>query len=302
MSNTLKVIINFFIFVMIAGFIVYIIKSVNQDETTWVEAETVNTFTSNYSKVKTIVLEDTIHIFDVVEDYIYVLHGDKIIKYDAKGIKKLSFKVKPNVRDILLNNDKIYLLYSNLIKVYSLNGDSIYGWNACSDLSDYCSFTVSDNSVFVTDASNKNICQYTKDGNFVQFIESPHDFITPSHAFDITSLNDTIYCVNPGRHLIESYTSKGKFIASFGGPGTEAGFFAGCCNPAYISFNKQGELYTSEKGSPRICKYKKGIFQEVVLNHRLLGGGYHAYEIKNIDNNLWVAHHDKIDIYRKKAN
>ena len=91
MSNTLKVIINFFIFVMIAGFIVYIIKSVNQDETTWVEAETVNTFTSNYSKVKTIVLEDTIHIFDVVEDYIYVLHGDKIIKYDAKGIKKTIF-------------------------------------------------------------------------------------------------------------------------------------------------------------------------------------------------------------------
>ncbi|MCW3785267.1 hypothetical protein [Plebeiibacterium sediminum] len=302
MSNTIKVIINFFIFVMVAGFIVYIIKSVNKDKTTFVETDTVNTFISYYSKVNTIELEDTIEAFAVLNKDIFVLHNDNILKYNSKGIKELSFKTKPEVRDIHLYDNKIFVLYSKMIEVYSLKGDSVFGWNACSDLSDYCAFTIVENFVFVTDASNKNICQYTTDGNFVQFINSPHDFITPSHAFDITHKNDTIYCVNPGRHLIESYTLKGRFIASFGGPGTEAGFFAGCCNPAYISFNSKGDLYTSEKGSPRICRYKNGKFQEVVLNPRLLGGGYHAYEIKNIDNTLWVANHNKIDVYRRKEN
>ena len=84
--------------------------------------------------------------------------------------------------------------------------------------------------VFITDAQNKNIVKYSREGNFKTFIDSPRDFIIPSYSFDILSYNDTLYCVNSGRHLIESYTLDGDFIAAFGGSGTEHGFFAGCCN------------------------------------------------------------------------
>ena len=132
------------------------------------------------------------------------------------------------------------------------------------------------------------------------FIQSPHGFITPSHAFDITSKNDTIYCVNPGRHLIESYTLDGEFLSAFGGSGMEAGFFSGCCNPAYISLNENGNIFTSEKGMPRICYYNSnGKLIEVVLNSRLLGGGHQACEIKANKDTLYVASINKIDMYTK---
>ncbi|MDR2914375.1 MAG: hypothetical protein LBV74_06050, partial [Tannerella sp.] len=109
----------------------------------------------------------------------------------------------------------------------------------------------------------------------------------------------TIYCVNSGRHLIETYTPDGDFIAAFGGPGAESGFFAGCCNPAYISFTSEGDLLTSEKGNPRVSTFERnGNFKEVLLNSRLLGGGNKAYEVGTDGERLFVAGKNKIMIYK----
>ena len=119
----------------------------------------------------------------------------------------------------------------------------------------------------------------------------------------ITKCNDWIDCVNPRRRLIESYSPNGKFIAGFGGAGGDLGSFSGCCIPAYISFDESGDLYTSEKGNPRICLYDRdGNFKEQLLNNRLLGGGNRASAILNNPDRLVIADKNKLRIYQRKNN
>lgn len=299
MNKSLKIIINIAIVLVIIGFIRYMARSVNKNEITYVDTQQEVPFNSRYKKTASFDLPQEINRFELYEDKLYVSAGQSVYIYDTEGELLSSFSTRPDVRDITVGDNCIYLLYPTFIEVYSEDGVLIHTWEACSELSDYCSFALAGNFVFVTDAENKNICQYTNEGNFVRFIKSPRGFIIPSYSFDIESRNDTIYCVNSGRHSVESYTPDGKFIAAFGEPGSEAGFFAGCCNPAYISFTPEGKLLTSEKGNPRIsCFERDGTFREVLLNNRLLGGGNAAYEVRTDGSQLFVAKGNTMNIYQ----
>ncbi len=300
MGKTLKIILNIAIFLVVIGFIWYMARSVNKEEVTYAESQQEAPFVSRYNQVSTFELPEEINRFELHDGKLFVSAGQSVYIYDAGGTRLASFPVKPNARDITAGEGAIYVLYPTFIEVYTANGELLHEWEACSELSDYCSFTLAGDFVFVTDVENKNICKYTKEGNFVKFIQSPRDFIIPSYSFDIESRNDTIYCVNSGRHLIETYTLDGNFIAAFGGPGAEAGFFAGCCNPVYISFTPEGELITSEKGNPRISAFERnGNFKEILLNSRILGGGNNAYEVKSEGEQLFIAGKNKIMIYEK---
>ncbi|MCD7900200.1 MAG: hypothetical protein LUH22_10080 [Bacteroides sp.] len=299
MNKSLKILINIAILLVVAGFIWYMVRSVNKDETTYAETRQETPFNSRYKKISSFDLPQDINRFELHNGKLYISTGQSVYICDSGGNQLASFTVKEGVRDITVGNNRIYVLYPTFIEAYSEEGVLVHEWEACSELSDYCSFALAGDFVFVTDAENKNICQYTTEGNFVRFIKSPRDFIIPSYSFDIESRNDTIYCVNSGRHLVESYTLDGKFIAAFGGPGGEAGFFAGCCNPAYITFTPNGEMITSEKGNPRVSSFERnGTFREVILNSRLLGGGNKAYEVQTDGSQLFAAGKKTINIFQ----
>lgn len=301
MNKSLKIIINIAILLIVIGFIWYMARSVNKDETTYAEIRQEEPFSSRYKKVSSFDLPQEINRFELHDDKLYVSAGQSVYTYDTGGNQLASFHVRADARDITVGEGHVYVLYPTFIEVYSKDGVLVREWEACSELSDYCSFALAGDFVFVTDAENKNICQYTNEGNFVRFIKSPRDFIIPSYSFDIESRNDTIYCVNSGRHLVESYTLDGKFIAAFGGPGGEAGFFAGCCNPAYITFTPDGELITSEKGNPRVSSFERnGIFRGVLLNSRLLGGGSKGYEVRINGRQLFAAGKKTISIFKEE--
>lgn len=300
MNKSLKILINVLLILVMIGFIGYMVRSVNKDETAYPEIQNEELFNSSYKKVSSFELPEEINRFELYDGTLYVAAGQLVYIYDTGGNQLVFFTVKPDVRDITVGGDHIYLLYPTFIEVYSADGILVHEWEACSELSDYCSFALAGEYVFVTDAENKNICQYTKEGNFVRFIQSPRGFIIPSYSFDIESRNDTIYCVNSGRHLVESYTLDGKFIAAFGGPGGEAGSFAGCCNPAYITFTPHGELITSEKGNPRVSAFEDGTFKNILLNSRLLGGGNKAYEVRTDGNQLFVAGKKTISVFKEE--
>jgi len=302
MKNRIKILLNIAIFLVVIGFIWYMARLVNKQETTYAETTTQESFTSSYKEVSSFSLPQEINRFELHDDKLYISAGESIYIYDHEGKQQSSFQVKSEVRDITVEEGSIYVLYPSFIEVYSTEGELTHEWEACSELSDYCSFALAGDFVFVTDAANKNICKYTKEGNFMKFIRSPHNFIIPSYSFDIESRNDTIYCANSGRHLIETYTLDGDFIAAFGGPGSEPGAFAGCCNPVYISFSPEGELITSEKGNPRISRFEQnGKFKEILLNSRLLGGGNKAYEVRVNENKLFVAGKNKISIFKSNS-
>jgi hypothetical protein len=247
-------------------------------------------------------LPQDINRFKLYGDKLFISSGDSVFIYDATGNRLSSFPVKQNVRDIALGEGEIYILYPARIEVYTKEGKSLREWEACSELSDYCSFTLTGNLVFVTDAENKNICKYTQDGNFVQFIKSPNGFIIPSYSFDIDSYNDTIYCVNSGRHLIETYSLCGEFIAAFGEQGGEEGSFAGCCNPVYISFTSEGELITSEKGNPRISVFERnGNFCAILFDVNMWDGGTFARQMQVSEKNIYIANGKTISVYDRGA-
>lgn len=256
-------------------------------------------FVSPYRRVFGFVVPDDICSIEVVEGSIYIAMPNNISVYGLSGELQTNFPTPSDIRDITVHEGLIYALFPTRIEVYDRRGDIKQEWEACSGNSDYCSLAVCQEGVFVTDAGSKNICQYGLDGTLVRFINSPKGFIIPSYCFGITYMNGIIYCSNPGRHLVESYTTEGEFIASFGKSGTAAGAFSGCCNPAILTSSRGGELLTSEKGIPRIsCYHPDGKFRSVLLDSKALGGGHVAYDVRVMKDKLIVAGGDKVSVFQ----
>ncbi|MCL2073940.1 MAG: hypothetical protein FWH18_08470 [Marinilabiliaceae bacterium] len=300
MNKPLKIIVNILIFTLIAGFGFYVGFSTKSDykigssDTENQETE----FVSPYKKANSFDLTSDVLSFDIYEDKIFVALQDKVSVFDFEGNKQYDFEINSNVRDIVAIYDTIFVLYPTEIELYTIDGQLIDQWEACSDNADYCAFTISNNYLFVTDADNKLIVQYNKDGQLIRFIKSPHGFVIPSYAFDIICINDTIYCSNSGRHKIESFTIDGTFIASYGVSGNQAGEFSGCCNPVYLEKTEGGNILTSEKGNPRISSFSKhGKFRTILLDSNMLGNGTDAYRMKIQNKNLFVAGKKSFSIY-----
>ena len=254
---------------------------------------------SPYKLVSSFSTSDEIDGFELYNDKLIVAASNSIFIYDQRGTLLNSFTVGNNLRDIAVEDDLIYLLFPTRIKVYNEYGKKLRDWEACSEQSDYCSFTIASGAIFVTDAANKNICKYTSDGNFVKFIQSPNKFIIPSYTFGITHIDGTIYCSNSGRHQIERYTLDGEYIGFFGKGGGATGMFCGCCNPVHLTHTSTGEIITAEKGNPRIsCYSTDGTFRSLLLDSKALGGGNIAYEIKVSEDKLFVAGKNLISTYQ----
>ena len=300
MYKRLKIAVNLVIFLLFAGFAWYMIVSIKKDGSlNYVTIDkSDDSFVSPYKQVTSFDLPEEINRFDLYNGKLFISVKQSVYIYDTEANLLGDFLVEPDVRDIAVQGDNIYLLYPTSIVVLSFDGLPVRQWEACSELSDYCSFTIVGDYVFVTDVENKNICKYTTNGDFVTFIRSPNGFIIPSYSFDIDSWNDTIYCANSGRHQIETYTLSGEYITSFGSAGTEPGSFAGCCNPVYISFTQCGKLITSEKGNPRISVFQRyGQFETLWLNNKKLNSGNKASEVRSYNDKLFVAQKNSIIVY-----
>ena len=254
---------------------------------------------SPYRKVAAFKTSGAIAAFELYGDVIYVASERKVLSYNLSGKEQKSFVAEDIIRDIAIYEDKIYLLHPTKIAVYSLSAERIGGWEACSFESDYCQMTVFEGGVFVTDAANKNICKYTLNGAFRRFIDSPEGFIVPSYSFGITNIEGVVYCSNPGRHKVESYTAEGDFIASFGQTGNAEGSFSGCCNPVHLTSTASGDIITSEKGLPRIsCYGRDGKFHATLLSREALGVGHDAREVRVVGDRMIVAGGDVVSIFQ----
>lgn len=227
----------------------------------------------------------------------------ELLFYGMDGVMHHRLAVSDIIRDLAVHRQSIYVLHPAGITVFGLGGERLAHWQACSELADYCSLTVLDQGVFVTDACAKNICHYRLDGSLVRFIGSPAGFVVPSYSFGITHLEDHIFCSNPGRHCIEEYDIEGNYVGSFGKRGLEAGHFCGCCNPVHLVATPTGELLTSEKGIPRIsCYHRDGSFRSILLDQQALGGGHEAYDLRRHDGRLIVAGEQKVSVFQYDYN
>ena len=300
MNKSLKITLNILIFTLITGFGYYMFHSIMSGKKTsrFNEEHVEQPFVSPYQKINSFDAESNISCFDIFNDMVYIALSGKLSVFDFQGKHQRDFEIETEVRDIVVENEMIYLLYPTKIKLLAITGAMKEEWDACSDNTDYCALTTTKDYIFVTDAESKNIVQYDKQGALVRFIKSPKGFIIPSRSFGIISINDTVYCSNSGRHKIESYTLAGAFIASFGVAGMQAGAFAGCCNPVYLEKTTNGNILTSEKGNPRISSYgRDGKFRTVLFNSLTLGGGTAAYRMKVHGENIYIAKKNTISVF-----
>jgi len=297
MHKKLRIVLNLLVFVLIIGFVWYMVNSLGKNEPVFGSINLTGEH-SPYKKISSIKTKSEIIRFDLSGDFIFIAVNHAVMIYNKTGALVKQFPVEQEIRDIKVESNRIYLLYPAAIEVFTMEGEKTTGWKARRINSDYCSMALTSEYVFVTDAGNKNICKYTKDGDYLAVILSPDGFIIPSYAFDIINIRDTVYCGNSGRHRIESYTPEGEFIASFGKSGSEAGSFAGCCNPAYLAVTTNGNILTSEKGVPRIsCFSRDGQFNAILLSGKTLGGGVKAYSVKVLDDRIYVAGKNTLSVF-----
>ena len=259
MNRVLRIILNLLIFILVIGFAGYLVHSLVKDEPVF-GSDSNDGMRTPYKKINSIKVKSEILSFDLSDNNIYMAVSHAVMVYNKTGKLLKEIPAGKEIRDIKVEGDRIYLLYPAGIEVFTLDGVRITGWEARRPNSDYCAMTPADEYIFVTDAGNKNICKYTKEGDFISIILSPNGFIIPSYAFDIVNIGDTIYCSNSGRHQIESYTINGEYIASFGKSGSEAGSFAGCCNPVYLECNNGiPAVANSNNGIPAVANSNNGI-------------------------------------------
>lgn len=258
-----------------------------------------STFVSPYRRTFAFEAPDNILAVEMLDDNIAVAMPNNVCLYGLDGSLNVSFPVRSSLRDMAAYDHRLYLLFPARIEVYDAQGEMERQWQACSDDADYCQLTVFDGGVFVTDASAKLICHYHLDGTLARFIKSPNGFVVPSYSFAITHMDGSVYCSNPGRHLVEKYTADGNYVAAFGKAGMGDGEFSGCCNPVQVVPTPTGELLTSEKGVPRIsCYTADGQFRATLLDSQALGGGHDAYDVRVAGDRLVVAGGRRIAVFQ----
>jgi hypothetical protein len=256
-------------------------------------------FTSPYRQIVSFATPGIVEGFELHNDQLYVVASNIVSAFDHSGKLLHRFSSGETIRDIAVNDSGIYVLYTTKIKVFSHEGELQREWEACSELSGYCSMVLAEDYVFVTDVVNKNICKYTKEGQFVKFIDSPNGFVIPSYTFAIEYIDGVLYCSNSGRHQVESYTLDGEYLSAFGKAGGAPGLFTGCCNPVYLTYTANGEIITSEKGDPRIsCYGSDGKFRNILLDSKSLGGGNSAYDVKVQKDKIFIAGKNKVSVFR----
>ena len=118
-------------------------------------------FASPYKLTSSFSLPEQIDGLGLYEDKIFVASAKSVSIFDSYGKKLHHFDIKDIVRDIAVNDDGVFLLHPKSVAVYTRKGEILREWEACSDLSDYCSFAIAQGFVYATDVVNKNICQYT---------------------------------------------------------------------------------------------------------------------------------------------
>jgi hypothetical protein len=198
------------------------------------------------------------------------LGGDSFVScYDSD--LKLIWNLKTSVPITALSNsgDSIFASTKGQILVISLAGKMLGEWGPFEDGSMITSVTSNKKYVAFADAGTKMVFILDKGGEVKKMIgQGDKQFVIPSPYFEVVLDKDnTLFTANTGKHRVETRNINGDILSFFGAPGTDPGFFCGCCAPPHFALIPDG-FVTAEKGINRIkILNKKGEFVEFVNSH-----------------------------------
>jgi hypothetical protein len=135
MNKSLKIALNILIFLLIAGFGYYMIRSMMSNEQTVPsdEENTESTFVSPYKKMISFDADSEINCFAVSGNAIYAALSDQIAVFDLSGKPQHDFAIDAGVCDILVDEATIFVSYPRRMDLFTLDGTKKNSWKACSD-------------------------------------------------------------------------------------------------------------------------------------------------------------------------
>jgi hypothetical protein len=182
------------------------------------------------------------------------LGGDAFVTCINKELTQVwNLSLAGKIKALTVNKDTVFAATEEMIFLISSDVKIIAEWGPYEANSIITSISANDSYVAFADAGNKRVFILNKNGEVISMIgQSGEKFIIPSPYFDVyLTADNTLFLANTGNFRIEKWTIDGRFLSSFGEPGTDPDAFCGCCNPAHFAVVPQG-FVTAEKGINRI--------------------------------------------------
>jgi hypothetical protein len=198
-----SIFVNLLMLSIVAVFVIYVAKDMGKSNS----SEKLQIFTSQsdhqspYKIVKELSLGFVPQAMEIDDNYTYFSYDKEVIIFNANDDIIKRFQTSDVIRDMVLKEQYIYLLHEKTIEIYLRSGKQIQTISSCDESSIFSSMALSKDYIYATDAKNKRVLQFSSEGTFVKFIDSPNRFVIPSGYFEIAVHGDsTLWVVNSGRH------------------------------------------------------------------------------------------------------
>ena len=213
--------------------------------------------------------EGTLEAVSVSQGKIY-LGGDSFVSCYDNDLKLIwNLKTPAPVNSLANWGDSVFASTRHQVLVINTAGKMLGEWGPFEDSSMITSVTANRKYVALADAGTKIVFILDKGGEVKRMIgQGDKQFVIPSPYFEVVLGEDnTLFTANTGKHRVETRNINGDILSFFGAPGTEPGYFCGCCAPPHFIVTPDG-FVTAEKGINRIkILNKKGEFVEFVNSH-----------------------------------
>ena len=270
MNKKLIPVLSVLVIVVFIGYIIFdVTKTTGSDK---VEIKTAGkidipdawTITTDYK-----VSEGTLEAVSVSPGKIY-LGGDSFVSCYDSDLKLIwNLKTPAPVTSLSNSGDSIFASTRDQILIINSTGKMLGDWGPFEDSSMITSVTANRKYVAFADAGTKMVFILDKGGEVKKMIgQGDKQFVIPSPYFEVALDRDNnLFTANTGKHRVETRNINGDILSYFGAPGTEPGYFCGCCAPPHFILIPDG-FVTAEKGINRIkILNKKGEFVEFVNSH-----------------------------------
>ncbi|MEF3279534.1 MAG: tetratricopeptide repeat protein [Elusimicrobiota bacterium] len=201
-----------------------------------------------------------------------------------------------NARAMSINKDKLYVLLSNKVLVYSstLSYTGYFEIN----LENPTSIFADDDNIYIVDSKKSSVFVYDKDGKFIfNFGSSGSEngqLLSPS---DLACFNGKVFVANTKNNSINVYDKNGIFLYSFEVLSKDG---VTKFSPVRIAFDYAGNIYIWESKNKFILKYdingkfisdypnQKGDFPFAITKNGFIYGGGLDGKIREYDANFVV--------------
>jgi sugar lactone lactonase YvrE len=242
----------------------YNIQKLGTVDAKWLKYEEIRSFPLNEAPLRIEITQD---------EKIRIASEKKIIELNLEGKIENQYTLSETPKCFRTTADgKLYIGYKGYIDVHDKTGKNLNRWTSFPKTAWFTAIDEAGDYIFAADCGNRLVYKINKEGAIVsKFGESLSGkaksiFIVPSPYFDLKCGKDgLLWIANPGKRMIEAYTTNGEFVKSWGKSSFGVDGFCGCCNPSYFTISSDGKFITSEKGLFRVKVYSPDGELEAVV-------------------------------------